>query len=119
LASPRCFCDEIVGRGLGHCWIIGYRSSDGLPKVTGRKANGLPNRLNTPSTRGLSPRPDQPNSRCAASSPLASDAFWQTVGRLGLLSGWLWILRFSPWPPRIPSRVGDRCQWLVRIMDFI
>lgn len=53
MAIRRCFSDEIVGRGVGHGWIIGYRSPNGLPTVTEGYANGLPNRLVTPSTRGF------------------------------------------------------------------
>lgn len=53
MAIRRCFSDEIVGRGVGHGGIIGYRSPNGLPTVTEQYANGLPNRLITPSTRGF------------------------------------------------------------------
>jgi hypothetical protein len=82
LASPCCFCDEIVGRGLGHSWIIGYRSPNGLPKVTGRKANGLPNRLNTPSNRSFVPsiRPTELSLRCLVTAGIRcvlADC-WQT-----------------------------------------
>jgi hypothetical protein len=82
LASPRCFCDEIVGRGLGHGWIIGYRSPNGLPKVTEQNDNGQPSRLNTPSTRGLvsSTRPTELSLRCLATAGIRrvlADC-WQT-----------------------------------------
>jgi len=86
-------------------------SVTGLPTVCQRYLDNLPTVCQIdvrPLLPGaLSPRPGWLISRCGVRSPVASERFWETVGRLGLLSWRLWALRLFPRPHRITIRVSD------------